>query len=155
MNFNDNSKQIFIDKTNALLTFPDLNNKLPFKKNIDSGELVSSSNIDFFYSSDNTYIIIEEMDDNYNDSNNIISSRSNPIIEEIEEEDKYKVVNETKKKYSDIFFNIDVNEKCHSCSLDSYTLIQKDEELFHSFLNTTHIFQQSLFNFMKNLITNQ
>lgn len=165
MNFNDDYNQIFKDQSSTFLRLPNLNSTIVLSK--------SRNNIksEFLYLKDkeenSTNIIshyhklgpIKELSDNYNsitieelsDNSDMEGSTSEPIIEEFE--DNKKSVN--KKKYSEIFFNIDLGEKCHSCSLDSFTLIQKNEEMFHKFLNTSHIYQLSLFNFMKNLITNQ
>jgi hypothetical protein len=162
MNFNDDYNHIFKDQSNIFLSLSDLNSTLVLTNSI-SRELVSIPNINIENISNKDFVI-EEMDENYPETSS--SNISNPVIEEFEDEivenasienviDENLESKDTKNKYSDIFFNIDIGEKCHSCSLDSYTLIQKDEQMFHKFLNTSHIFQQSLFNFMKNLIMNQ
>lgn len=71
---------------------------------------------------------------------------SNAIVEEVEEKEESKI------KYSDILYNIDMKEKCHTCNLDSYTLIKNNENMFQQFLDIEQPFQISMFNLLKSLV---
>lgn len=154
MIFNHDYNQIFKDQSSTFFSFPTLNNTLMLTNTTSSSELIPISHINEDFSTP----LIEEMDD---DSSIPDTGAASPIIEEVEEEVEEEYENRIvpytapKKKYSEIVFNINIGERCHTCSLDSYTLIQRDKELFNKFLNTSHVFQQSLFNFMKNLIINK
>lgn len=65
---------------------------------------------------------------------------------------KFENSSEVIFNYSDYIYDIQMNEKCATCSLDALTLIKTDEEMFHKFLKTDTPFQVSIFSLMKNII---
>lgn len=85
---------------------------------------------------------IEEITDFNSEYNNEI----NYIVEEDKESKEDKI------KYSDIVFDITIDEKCNSCDVDAFMIIKNNENLFHRFLNTENVFQRHMFGLLKNVI---
>ncbi|QKE44544.1 hypothetical protein Yalta_097 [Yalta virus] len=99
-------------------------------------------------------------DDRYGDSYDVYYKDKQDIGYDIEQwyEYEYDYIpkfensSETITTYSDYIYDIKMNEKCATCSLDALTLIKSDEEMFHKFLKTDTPFQISIFSLMKNII---
>lgn len=78
-----------------------------------------------------------------NNANTNPNTPSNVFINNIQKNIFSQTFNNTIP--SDIPFILDKEQPCSTCNMDTFKLMEQNESIFHKFLNTDDIYQQSIF----------